>query len=324
MHPTSKGKMAIAQPDDIANLGHNIVVGFQNFVGPQGEPASGNSDSTIVEFSSSGSKLAQWDIAGHVDGLATNPATGQIVATTNEDANAHLYVITPSKPQAVSYHVPPLPSKGGFDAVSFYKGLMLVSASAPGTNGKAPPQANYPAVYVVTLNSSTHTASVRELFGDEASAKRANSGAATTTQLALTDPDSNAVVPAYAQRFAGQFMLDSQGDYEQVYLAGTSGQQLSVLKSSQSLDDIAWASGPSGTLYVTEGGGDLIFKITGSFKAGSELAGVTPCDAGNAPASCPAPGFSNPYLGEVNQSTGAVTRFAGGGSIQPSGLLFLP
>jgi hypothetical protein len=202
--------------------------------------------------------------------------------------------------------------------------MMLVSASAPGTNGKPPPQASYPAVYVVTLNSSAHTASVRGLFGDEASATGANSGATSTTTLALTDPDGNGVVPSNAQRFANQFMLVSQGDYEQIFVNGTSGQQLSVLKLSQSIDEAAWAPSSSGALYVTEGGGDLIFKITGPFKAGSEFAAVTPCDGSKAPASCPAPGFSNPYLGQVDQSTGTVTTFAGGGSIQPSGLLFVP
>jgi hypothetical protein len=142
--------------------------------------------------------------------------------------------------------------------------------------------------------------------------------------LALTDPDGNGVVPSNAQRFANQFMLVSQGDYEQIFVNGTSGQQLSVLKLSQSIDEAAWAPSSSGALYVTEGGGDLIFKITGPFKAGSEFAAVTPCDGSKAPASCPAPGFSNPYLGQVDQSTGTVTTFAGGGSIQPSGLLFVP
>ena len=39
-----------------------------------------------------------------------------------------------------------------------------------------------------------------------------------TVKLALTDPDSNEVVPWAAPRFGGAFMLTSQGDKEQIYV----------------------------------------------------------------------------------------------------------
>jgi hypothetical protein len=321
-HATAKGKQSVFQPDDLAKLGSDIFVGFQNGVGPQGETMNGVSDSTVVEFSSSGSPVAQWDIAGHVDGLAADSATGRVIATVNEDGNSSLYVITPGSHSAVQYHYPPLPSNGGTDAVSVWHGMLLTSASAPGTTGKAAPQASYPAVYVVSLNAGTHTATVRGLFEDEASAKRANAGASGSTHLALVDPDSNAVVPSYAQRFAGQFELTSQGDGEQIFVANTSGTQLSVLKLSQAGgDDSAWASGPSGTLYVTDNSADLVYKITGPFRAGTELIAASPCDANSAPMSC----LAKRYLGEVNMTSGAVTKLPiGGFSILPKGLLFVP
>jgi hypothetical protein len=329
-HSTPAGTVPVNQPDDITALGGQIFVGFQNNVGPMGEPTpkgsqgTGNLNSTVVEFSSSGSPVAHWDLAGHVDGLAGNPATGQVIATTNEDGKARLFAISPASSTPTEYKVPsPLPHNGGLDAVSFWHGMTLISASNPGgTGGKAPP-ANYPAVYDVTLNSSNHTISVRGLFSDEATAKRANAGASGTVKLALIDPDTNAAVPTYAQRFGGQFMLTSQGDKLQVFVADPSAKQLSVLKLSQSIDDSAWASGPSGTLYVTDGSSDLVWKITGSFQAGMEIAGVTPCNANNAPTACPAPGFTTNYLGEVNQSTGEVTKL-GPKTIQPAGLLFVP
>lgn len=326
---TPSGPTSITQPDDITSLGGHIFVAFQNGVGPQGEPTpsgtagTGNRDSTIVDFSGSGTPTTHWNVAGHVDGLTANPSTGQVVVTANEDANARLYVIDPGSSQVVSYQLPSLPSGGGLDAISFYHGMMLISASAPGTSGKAPPQASYPAIYVVTLNTSAHTASVRGLFGDEAAATPANPGGSGTTHLALTDPDSNAVVPASAQRFGGDFELTSQGDYEEIFMSGTSGQQLSVLKLSQSIDDSAWAPSSSGTLYVTDASADLVYKITGAFGAGEEIVGVTPCDAGNAPKACPAPGFPSNYLGVADQSTGAVSKFPGNKDIQPAGLLFV-
>ena len=95
-HATSGGSGALTQPDDITSADGHIFVGFQNGVGPQGQPSStGNSDSTIVELDGSGHAVAQWDIAGKCDGLSANPYTGQVVATVNEDANSSLYTIDP-------------------------------------------------------------------------------------------------------------------------------------------------------------------------------------------------------------------------------------
>ena len=63
-----------------------------------------------------------------------------------------------------------------------------------------------------------------------------------STQLALTDPDSNEVVPRSSPRFGGDFMLTSQGDLQQIYVsgAGTPHQRLAALTLSQSVDDTAW------------------------------------------------------------------------------------
>lgn len=328
---TPAGRTPVQQPDDLTQLGSNIYVAFQNNVGPQGEPTpsgdpgTGNRDSTVVEFSSSGSVVRQWQVLGHVDGLTADPAKSGVAVSANEDANPHLYLITPSSATPASFAVPNLPHNGGMDAISFYQGKMLVSASAPGTTGKPAPQATYPAVYAVTLDSSNHTASVKGLFSDEAPAQKVNSGQGSSTKLGLTDPDANLVVPSTAQRFGGQFELTSQGDYEQIFTPNPAGTQLSVLKLTQSVDDSAWASGSSGTLYVTDGSADLIYKITGPFKPGSEIVGVTPCDAGNAPTSCPGPGFPANYLGEVNESTGAVSKFPmTSPAINPAGLMFVP
>lgn len=320
-HSTSKGKQSVFQPDDLAMLGGHIFVGFQNGVGPQGETMSGVSDSTIVEFSSSGSKIKQWDVPGHFDGMAAQLTAGRIVVTTNEDGNARLFTISPSNSKPLQYSLPALPHNGGLDAVSFWHGLLLITASAPGTTGKAAPQASYPAVYEVTLNSSTHKASVRGLFGDEANANGANSGKTGTTRLALTDPDSNQVVPSYAPRFGGQFMLTSQGDGLQIFVGDTSGRHLSALKLSQAgTDDTAWPSGAAGTLYVTDNSADLIWKVSGPFKRGEELVAASPCDANSAPMSC----LAKQYLGQADMTSGVVTKLPLTSQIHPKGLLWVP
>jgi hypothetical protein len=145
--------------------------------------------------------------------------------------------------------------------------------------------------------------------------------------LALTDPDSNEVVPAYAKRFAGDFMLTSQGDKEQIFVAhaGTRHQSLTVLKISDSVDDTAWPSDRSGAIYTTDNSNNTINKITGPFTRGSVFVADTPCDANDAPATCPAPGFTANYLGELNPSTGVITRVdVHGPAAAAQGMLFLP
>ena len=56
---------SLTQPDDIVALGGHLYVGFQNGVGSQGEVApSGSLDSTLVEFTPTGSVVKQWDVTG--------------------------------------------------------------------------------------------------------------------------------------------------------------------------------------------------------------------------------------------------------------------
>jgi hypothetical protein len=331
-HSISGGSEALAQPDDITYSDGHIFVAFQNGVGPQGQAStSGNTDSTIVELDGSGHAVAQWDVLGKCDGLTADPYDGLVVATVNEDANSSLYTIDPLGGTLTHYtYDEPLPHLGGTDAISFYRGLMLISASAPGTTGTpamAAPQASYPALYEVALNSSSKVATVQALFDDEASATVANLASPGTTTLALTDPDSNEDVPWWAARFAGDFMLTSQGDMQQIFVkdAGTPSQSLTVLNLSASVDDTAWPSLPWGAIYTTDNSNGTVNKITGPFERGSEIAAVTPCDENSAPATCPGPGYPANYLGVIDPWTGAITPVdLQGPAVEPQGMLFLP
>jgi hypothetical protein len=108
---------------------------------------------------------------------------------------------------------------------------LFISASAPGTNGPPAPRPSDPAVYSVTLDPATRVATVSPLFYDEDPATVATVTSPQylkTTKLALTDPDSTEVVPFSGPRFAGDFMLTSQGDQEQIYVAdaGSTHQRL--------------------------------------------------------------------------------------------------
>jgi len=319
----------LASPDDITRIGGDLFTTFQNGVGPQGQASpDGNRDSTIVEFTLSGAFVNQWDLRGKCDGLTANPATGLVVATVNEDANSSLYTIDPSTGQVVHYsYYKPLPHKGGTDAISFDNGLMLISASAPGTTGAAAPRPYYPAVYVVTLDQSNHLAYFNALFYDESHATAANGpNFGHPVKLGLTDPDSNEVAPGIEPRFGGDFMLTSQGDKEQIYVNApdTSHQHLWVLNLSQSVDDTAWSTSWHGAFYAASTSDDTVVEIEGSFWPGTAFVAVTPCDANNAPATCPGAGFPPNYLGHLDMYTGNIYPVSvRGAALHPQGMIFV-
>src|SRR5215471_9504203 len=170
--PGGKGAMKtehLTQPDDIVTLGGKLYVGFQNAVGSQGEASpSGNLDSTLVEFTPAGSVVKQWDLTGKIDGMGADPATGQVIATVDEDSNSSLYTVSGGTVTHYTYTPSPLPHLGGTDAVTVYNGKIMITASAPGTAGKAPTSA--PAVYAVTLNAAAKTATAAPFFADNATA----------------------------------------------------------------------------------------------------------------------------------------------------------
>jgi hypothetical protein len=313
----------LTQPDDIVAVGGNLYVGFQNGVGSQGEVApSGNLDSTLVEFTPAGAVVKQWDVTGKIDGMGADSASGQVFATVNEDSKSSLYAVSGGTVTHYTYTPASLPHLGGTDAVAVYNGKILISASAPGTSGKAP--ASAPAVYVVTLNAGAKTAAAAPFFADNATATGVNApNAGKNVTLALTDPDSNGVVPSSSPDFAGDFLLNSQGDEELIF-SGASGQNLQVLKIANSVDDIAWATSATGTLYTTDSGADTIDAITGSFVPGTVYTAVTPCNANSAPSTCPGPGYADNSLGTIDLKTGAIGKVALIGPVTPKGLIFVP
>ena len=125
------------------------------------------------------------------------------------------------------------------------------------------------------------------LFYDEATATGANVGPLRGhgVKLAPTDPDSNEIVPRFAARFAGDFMVTSQGDKEQIFLqrGAPLGSHLAVLTLSDSADDTVWARSPSGRLFGANTAGDTVDVVTGPFRPGSVFIADTPCDAGDVP-----------------------------------------
>ena len=98
-----------------------------------------------------------------------------------------------------------------------------------------------------------------------------------------------------------------------------------VLALTHSVDDTSWATSPYGAIYTTDATADTVDTVSGSFVLGTMYSVVTPCDQGNAPATCPGPGFPPNSLATNNLKTGALTPVATTGpALQPKGMIFIP
>jgi hypothetical protein len=291
-------------PDDLTQLGDFVYVAFQNGVGSMGEPtANGVASSTIQQYSLSGKPGKSWNVVGKIDGMTADPARGRILATVNEDGNSHFVTIDPRHDVVTSYAYSGLNHGGGTDAISIFDHQIVISGSAPTNSTGA-------AAYTVKLSGST--AVLTPLIADNATAVEVNGPqAGKPVTLALTDPDSSRVVPSSSPRFAGSFMLDSQGDMQLLFLSDrrqTAG-KLSVLNVSTPVDDTAFATESQRTLWLTDPAANDVVAVSGLFTPGQAVSTVTP-DSGPS------------YLATLNLSTGLLTPIAGLGTVQPKGLIF--
>ena len=306
MRVLATGVHGNVKPDDIAVLGSALFVGFQNGVGSKGEAAKGTgaTTSTIVEYV--GKRMVKsWSIAGKCDGLGANPSTGNLIATVNEDGSSSMYTIHPATNTVThyTYNVDPTSlGGGGTDAITVVDGKILISGSAPNT-GTAP------AVYAVTLDSSTSVATLTTFFKDNASAKSGT----TVAPLALTDPDSSTLVPSSSPVFGGDFALNSQGDQKVIFASHVASghPELTMLPIGAQIDDLTWATSTEGSLYMTDNTTGTIYQITGDFTPGTAF--VDTASDSNVPG----------MIATLNLTTGQLMPVLVGFS-NPHGLMFVP
>ena len=301
----------LTHPDDITRLDGNVFVSYQNNANADGTPAG--AQSTVAEFGAGGAVLNQWNLTGRCDGLTADPQAQQVLATINEDANSSLAVIQPKADPGAQVRLltyspdPATVSGGGTDALTILDGAIYVSASNPSGS-------TVPALYRLTLPRHGSTAYLEPVFADNAQAAQGNTGTNGTTTLSLTDPDSNAAVPASSPRFAHDLVLDSQADSQLVFAShpGTPEQSLTLLNlaGGPQVDDIRWADTSGGDLYAVDQQANQIWVISGPFPAGVAYASV--------PAGSPMAGT----IGRVDWSSGSVTPFATG-LASPKGLLYV-
>jgi hypothetical protein len=313
---------ALSQPAAITEAGGAVYAAFDNGVGTKGQAsASGNADSTIVQFTPGGTVTWQGDVAGQVSGLAANPDTGEIVVTANSAGHAVIYTIDGGSVTRYTFSKA-LPSNGGVAGATFYKGQLVVTASAPGSTGHPAPQAAYPTAYVVTLNQGTATAT--PYFYDESPAQVANGGPAgsplgRSVTLGLTDPVTAAVVPGQSFRWRGALVVTSEADQQLIYSPEPGS--LWTLRLAHPVADTAFATSWRGALFATDPAANAVDEIGWQrFWPGTEFLSVVPCAAHNAAHNC-----QHGYLARLNMMTGELIPVQVGGSpIQPSRLVFLP
>jgi hypothetical protein len=322
--PFAAGNATTNKPDDIARLGRHIFVSWQNGVGPKGEPGPSGATSTVIEYDDAGHVVNQWAPTGRVDGIAADPAAHAIYATANEDGNSTFYVIDPNAaPGAqlrhLTYNDPQGTMTGGSDAVSVdRRGQVYISMSNPSMPGAS-------AVALAQVDSPSGQVTLAPTFPDNMAGVADGNHPGATTTLALTDPDSNAIVPGSSPRFANDFVLDSQGDGQLVFApagfnASTPAGQLTQLTLSVPgstgqpvVDDVRWAAHDGGSMYVVDQGAGIVYRITGPFAAGQAFASQ-PTDPSNPP-------LQSDVVG-VNLNDGTESAFATGFN-SPKGLLYV-
>lgn len=273
-------------PDDIAYLNGHVFVAWQNGVGTKGEPApkTRTTTSQLVEYSKRGRVMNSWSLAGKVDGLAGDPRLRAVIATANEDGNSHLFTIKPSARkghQVTLYRLAPRPDTkgksavhtgGGTDAVTVLdNGRIMIAASNPARRKAT-------ATFRAILGRGV--ARLYPTFADNAIATDAITG--NPVRLHLTDPDSNAQVPAgltaLGDPFGGMYMLNSQADQQLVFAQGTMLTRLPLTYGDNSVpagvDDVRWAPTDNATLYVVDAKAGRVYRVTGPFAADDSLAAM--------------------------------------------------
>jgi len=349
-------------PDDIVRLDGHLFVGYANGVGPNGEASgSGGTTSTVVQYNDDGSIANTWALTGKVDGLGADPSNHRVIATVNEDSNSSLYTITPSAPpagQVTHYLYSPNPSPssgsgplltgGGTDAVTVLpNGTILIAASNPQSLGASPQTitgGSITATFVARLTppispSPTGTATLTASFLDDSEATLAPADTSSAA-LDLSDPDSNAYVPYSSPLYGNQFAQVSQGDHQLIFVsdigspsAPYNATDLTVLNlaekvgsttTSAGIDDVRWADGDGGTLYVVDdsgggGGAGAIYAITGPFFPGEALATVSETGPPNSSSVV----TDGQTVDTLNLASGVLTPFATG-FVKASGEVWVP
>ena len=102
--------------------------------------------------------------------------------------------------------------------------------------------------------------------------------------------------PRRSPLFGGDFLLDSQGDQQLIFMDRSN---LSVLDLNQSIDDTGFISRDHHTLFATDSTHNAVLEVTGPVANGEAIVSATPSNGNN-------PGTGPNYFGTLDLSTGTV------------------
>ena len=233
----------------------SIWAEYGNGASSSGGPGS----STIVHYGPDGALLGSQIIAGSVDGLKTDPVTGQIWALINQDGNSKLSLIDPATgamTTPLSYAV--TSTMRGYDDAAFTGGQVYMSYTNPQNPGDPVLQ------QLDNGNMPLGTLTLTNLLslGDTGT----NIATGKTEAIPLSDPDSLKSISG------GRLVLTSGADnaFTIVNDPGTKAQSerfvsLTNLPAGSSLDDVIVPTSSSGTFYVSNPGTSQLeaYKVSG-------------------------------------------------------------
>jgi hypothetical protein len=260
------GGAGATQPDSITSGDGSVWVEYGNNAVSTG----GSGNSTIVQYSASGSVQHVYTVAGLVDGLKFNPVTGMVWALQNNDGNATLSLINPatmSVSAPLSYASPPYvygPNSGrGYDDVAFLKGKVYLSYTNP-VNPTDPVlqmlnQGNSPSGTLTTTTILT-AQQTNPLFTS------ASQNPPDTDSLRTT-PDGKLVLTSEGDGLGAAFN-SSDGRYTLISNPGTAQQTLTNVRITNSaavnvnkMDDVVFPGATAGTLYVSDTTNNTVYAI---------------------------------------------------------------
>jgi hypothetical protein len=314
------GPVGGTQPDSITNGDGSIWVEYGNNAVSTGGPGAG--ESTIVQYSASGSVQHVYSIPGLVDGLKFNPTTGMVWALQNNDANATLSLINPIT-HAISgpmqYAVPPYvygPPTGpgglgrGYDDVAFLGGKVYLSYTNPVNPSD-------PVLQILNQgNTPSGTLSTTSIL----TAQQTNPLFTSSTQnppdidSLKSTPNGDLVLTSEGDGLGPQWAT-SDGRYTLISDPGTSTQTVTNVRVTNAagvnvngMDDVIFPGATSGTLYVAGTSGNQVYVV--------HLTGLNPDTPIISLGSFDEVATVNPITGVVEEPLLSVTS--------PHGLDFVP
>jgi hypothetical protein len=248
-------------PDSITIGGGSVWVEYGNNADSTG--LGGNS--TIVQYSLGGAIQHSYSIAGEVDGLKVDPATGIVWALQNQDANSMISFINPTTNTVsapLKYGPPyqyttPGPLARGYDDIAFLGGK----------------------VYLSYTNPVNPTDSVLQVLnnGNNPSGTLATTSILTAAQTGTTSATNEPDIDSLKSTPNGELVLTTEGDgpgccdpvgeFTLIAHPGAANQTVtnvpvtSAGQNVQGIDDVIFPGATSGWLYVAETDSNTIDKV---------------------------------------------------------------